>query len=88
MLKLTAHNLECFMNRSKYTFIKIVAILLLMLLVILSGFILYVFPYKDLLNQSHQIKYGLAETGFSSPIIYLLPLLIKGLLAQWRSKTA
>ena len=59
------------MNRSKYNFFKIVAILLLILLMILSGFILYAFSVKDFLNQSHQIKYGLAETSFAAPIIYL-----------------
>ena len=47
-------------------------IVLLILLMAVSGFIIYAAPFKELLNQSHHIKNGLAETGNAASIIFLL----------------
>ncbi len=60
------------MSQSKYSFSKIVAILLLVLLMIGSGFILYAIPFDEVINQAHQIKSGLGEIGYSAALIFLL----------------
>ena len=60
------------MSQLKYRFSKILALLLLILLMAGSAYILSVVPYKDLLNQSYQIKQALAELGYSAPLIFLL----------------
>jgi len=44
----------------------------LLIAVIGCSFLIYSMPLKDVLNQSHQIKLWLAETGYAAPAVFTL----------------
>ena len=44
----------------------------LLIAVVGCSFLIYSLPLKDVLNQSHQIKLWLAETGYAAPAIFTL----------------
>ncbi|MCX7108431.1 MAG: VTT domain-containing protein [Methylococcales bacterium] len=60
------------MAESKNKISKKIAMVLLLIVVIACSFLIYSMPLKDVLNQSHQIKSWLSQTGYAAPAIFTL----------------
>lgn len=60
------------MADSTNTWSKKIAIGSLLIAVVACSLIIYSMPLKEVLNQSHQIKSWLAETGYAAPAIFTL----------------
>ncbi|MDD5411873.1 MAG: VTT domain-containing protein [Methylobacter sp.] len=60
------------MADSTNTWSKKIAIGSLLIAVVAGSLIIYSMPLKEVLNQSHQIKSWLAETGYAAPAVFTL----------------
>jgi uncharacterized membrane protein YdjX (TVP38/TMEM64 family) len=60
------------MVNSKSTWPRKIALGILFFAVVGCSLLIYSMPLKDVLNQSHQIKLWLAETGYAAPAIFTL----------------
>ncbi|HEY8158063.1 MAG TPA: VTT domain-containing protein [Methylobacter sp.] len=60
------------MADSTNTWSKKIAIGSLLIAVLACSFLIYSIPLKEVLNQSHQIKLWLAETGYAAPAVFTL----------------
>lgn len=60
------------MADSTNTWSKKIAIGSLLIAVVACSLIIYSMPLKEVLNQSHQIKLWLAETGYAAPAVFTL----------------